>query len=243
LTQPPKVDAIFALHGRPEVGVGTIELDPLPNAACDAFDVRILGEGCHAAYPHRGRDPVVIGSAIVLALQQIVSRELSPTDEAVVSVGSFHAGDRRNVIPGEANLKGTIRTRSPDVRSRVVGAVKRISEKVAEGFGAKAEVILGESTPRVRNNESLLDLVREVSVDLFGLANTNVIAERSMGGEDFSFYLEEQGGVPGCIFRLGLGGEHPLHHERFDFNDAAIEPGCLLLANVALRFLGQGGVE
>jgi amidohydrolase len=233
----PQVEAIFALHARPEIGAGRIELEEVPSAACDAFDVRVIGVGCHGAYPHRGVDPIVIGAQILTALQQVVGRQVAPAQEAVVTVGSFSAGSRRNIIPDEALLLGTIRTRAPAVRRRVMASVRRIAEGTAAALGGRAVLSFGENTPRVHNDPELLALVDRVGVGLLGKGAVRWPAEHSMGGEDFSYYQTEQGGVPGCLFHLGVECDAPLHSPQFDFGSAALAPGILLMANLALQYL------
>lgn len=238
LREEPAVDAIFALHARPRVAPGRIELSPVPSAASDAFTIRVHGTGCHAAYPHLGTDPIAIGCQIVTALQQIVARQVAPFDSAVVSVGSFHAGSRGNIIPAEAELGGTVRTRDPRVRKQVIAAVERIVTGCARALGGRAELQLRQGYPRVCNHPALTGLVRKVGLELLGAGNVLDATEATMGAEDFAFYLEEQGGVPGCLFRLGVETEVFVHTPAFDFGHDALAPGILMAANIALQYLG-----
>jgi len=237
LTDAPAIEAIFALHARPQIGAGQIELDPVPGAATNPFELRVIGRGTHAAYPHLGIDPIAIGSQIVCALQQVVARRVAPATAAVVSVGSFQAGQSGNVIPAQAILKGTIRTREPDVRKNVVEAVRGIACEVARALGGECRVELGEGTPRLRNDPELMELVARVGMDILGEHNVIRRSQITMGAEDFSFYLEEQGGVPGCLFRLGVETNEAIHTAGFDFGSAALEPGMLMMANVAIAYL------
>ncbi len=237
LEHRPKIDAVFALHARPQVGVGRIELDSIPSASSDVFEIMVQGRGCHAAYPHLGTDPIVIGSHIVNALQQIVSRNVAPYHQAVVTVGCFQAGSRSNVIPDEAFLKGTIRTRHPQVRSKICKAVRRIAVECARALGAEARVKIKPGCHRVKNNPDLMNLVRKVGVRVLGAKNVLEARLATMGSEDFSYYLEEQGGVPGCLFRLGTGGKSFVHTPTFDFGHVALEPGILMMTNVAIQYL------
>lgn len=237
LREEPTIDAIFAMHGRPGAPQGSIELDSVPSAATNPFDIMVRGIECHGAYPHRGLDPIAIASQMVIALQQVVSRRIAPFESAVVTIGSFHAGAQRNVIPAQAALQGTIRTRDTNVQARVVEEVRRIATGTAAAFGATAEVQFLQGYPRVKNDPKLLELVRQVGGELLGQENVLDASEQTMGGEDFSFYLSEQGGVPGCLFRLGLGNCAHLHTAQFDFPDSALPYGILMLANIALRYL------
>ncbi len=237
LTEEPAIEAIFALHARHQIGVGQIELDPVPGAATDPFVLRVIGRGTHAAYPHLGIDPIVIGSQIVCALQQVVARRVAPGTAAIVSVGSFQAGQSGNIIPGQAILKGTIRTREPDVRKNVVEAVRVLADEIARALGGECRVEIEEGTPRLRNDPELMDLVAGVGMETLGEHNVFRRSQLTMGAEDFSFYLEEQGGVPGCLFRLGVETDEAIHTAGFDFGSAAIESGILMMANIAITYL------
>jgi amidohydrolase len=236
----PKVAGIFALHARPQIRAGEIELDLVPGAASNPFEIRIIGKGCHAAYPHMGIDPIPIGCLIVNSLQQVVSRQVPPFKRAVVSVGAFHAGSRGNVIPEEAVLRGTIRTRDPQVQKKVVESVGRITQEIAGAFGAKVDVRIESGTPRVANAPRLMELVRQVGIDALGAGKVKDAEEATMGAEDFGCYLEEQGGVPGCLFRLGVETDESVHSARFDFGHQALEPGILMMSNLAIRYLSGG---
>ena len=238
--QNPKVAGIFALHARPQIRVGEIELDMVPGAASNPFEIRITGKGCHAAYPHMGIDPIPIGCLIVNSLQQVVSRQVAPFKRAVVTVGAFHAGSRGNVIPEEAVLRGTIRTRDPQVQKQVVESVGRITQEITGAFGAEADVRIESGTPRVANTPRLMELVRQVGTDVLGADKVKDAEEATMGAEDFGCYLEEQGGVPGCLFRLGVETDESVHSSRFDFGHQALEPGILMMSNLAIRYLSGG---
>jgi amidohydrolase len=240
LRDKPEIQAIFALHSRPQIGPGQIELDPIPSAASNAFEIRILGKSTHAAYPHEGTDPIAIGSQIVTALQQVVSRQVAPFDTVVVTVGSFQAGNRGNVIPPEALLRGTIRTRDPQLRDRVIESVTRIAEGCAGALGGRARIEFKTGYPRVRNHPGLMDLVRRTGVDLLGPENVLDATRPTMGAEDFAFYLEEQGGVPGCLLRLGVQTDEPVHSAFFDFGHEALQTGILMMTNIAVQYLNEG---
>lgn len=236
LVKPKRIEAIFGLHARPQICAGQIELDSVPNAATNPFTISIIGQGCHAAYPHLGIDPIVVGSQIVNSLQQLVSRRLDPFDTVVVSVGSFNSGNSGNIIPSEAELSGTIRTRNPAVQEKVKSMLESICVFTAQAFGAKVDVKIGSGSARVYNNPELISLVREVGYKTLGSENILTAEMPTMGGDDFSFYLEEQGGVPGCLFRLGVASNHPVHTDKFDFGHEATETGILMMVNIALCY-------
>lgn len=182
-------------------------------------------------------DPITIGCQVVSSLQQIVSRQVAPYQAAVVTVGSFRAGEKGNVIPDEAVLKGTIRTRDPRVAKKAMASVRRIAKGCSQALGGRALVRIETGYPRVHNHRGLMSLVRTVGIELLGKRNVLEAKDATMGAEDFAFYLEEQGGVPGCMFRLGLVTNTPVHTGSFDFGHEPLEPGILMMTNVALRFL------
>ncbi len=236
----PEVDAIFALHGSSEINPGQIRLAPIPNAAMMSFRVDISGRGAHGAAPHVSVDPILIGAQIVVAAQSIVSRETRPDTPAVISICAFNGGTKENIIPDGARLLGTIRAVEMPVLRGLARRLGRVARGVAKSLRGSAEFSdFGQYPPTV-NDPGLLEMVRGVGTELLGRRNVLQATEQRMGAEDFSFYLSSQGGVPGVIFRLGVESETNLHTSRFDFGSAALEPGILMLANVALAALEQG---
>lgn len=233
------VEAIFALHGRERIQLGQIETAEIPYAAMDDINITVRGQGCHAAYAHLGKDPIVMAAHLVTALQTVVSREVAPGKEAVVTIGLFQGGTRRNIIPDSVRLEGTIRSRHPEVRERLHASVRRICEQVPQALGGSAEVEILPGYPMVRNNKDLLDLVRRVGGELFGEENVIEAADPVMGSEDFAFYLEEQGGVPGAMFSLGVETNEHLHSSYFDFGEKALIPGMTIMSRLALEFLSS----
>jgi amidohydrolase len=236
----PDVAAIFGLHSWSTVRAGQIELSPTPNVAMNGFRMDIKGKGGHGAHPDVCVDPVVIGAQIITAAQTIVSRERRPDQPAVLSFCSFNAGTKDNIIPDSARVLGTIRAMDMQTLRAVRRALGRLARGVAESMRAQVTIVDSETYPPVRNDPGLLELVRAVGIELLGERNVLPSREQSMGSEDFAFYLPDQGGVPGVLFRLGVGGKAGLHTARFDFGSAALEPGILMLGNVALRALERG---
>ena len=239
----PDAQAVLALHARPQIPVGTIELDEVPSAAADGFDVTVRGTSSHGAYPHLGRDAVLIAAQIICGLQQQVARRLAPQQTAVVTVGAISGGQARNVIADRVFLQGTIRTRDPGVRKDVIASVERIAEQTARAMGGSATFELLVGYPRVNNHPALMNVFRRVGGRLLGNKAVLESSEATMGADDFSYYLPEQGGVPGCIVRLGIETDQPLHTEGFDFGHESLEPGILLLGNACLAVLRGEGSE
>ncbi|HEY3328515.1 MAG TPA: M20 family metallopeptidase [Capsulimonadaceae bacterium] len=226
------VDAIFGLHGWPDLEVGQIGILKGPMmAAVDDFDIEIGGRGGHAAYPHRTVDPIVVGARIVDALQGLVSREIDPFDHAVVSVTKFVAGTTNNVIPSTALLSGTIRTLSGETRIRLVRRFHETVHGIATAAGATAIINHLPGPPPVINDDAATDRVGNVGAEAVGDENVIVLDHPSMGGEDFAVYLER---IPGSFFRLGLGDVTNLHTPTFDFTDGALPVGVEMMCRLAL---------
>jgi len=233
----PQVDGIFALHGANKVAPGRIEVTPTPYAAMASFRLEVLGRGGHGAYPDTCIDPIAIGSHIVTAAQTIVSRESGPAEPVVLSFCAFQAGTAANVIPDSAVLLGTLRAMELSVLRRVRRSLWRVARSVATGMRGKVTIEDLACYPPVKNDPELLELVRQVGCALLGRRNVGQARNQVMGSEDFSYYLPEQGGVPGAMFRLGIETTANHHTPRFDFGSAALEPGILMMANVAALFL------
>ncbi len=219
------VRAIFALHGVPLLPVGVADVrDGTSFASTDTLDIRIEGAGTHAASPHRGVDPVVAASAVVGALQSVVSRNISPTESLVITIGAIHGGTARNVIPSTVTLKGTVRTLNAATRQLALKRIPQVVEHTAAAYGATAEVCIGTGYPVLNNAAHAVDHLMAAATGLEGLELRRNSLPPSLGGEDFAYFLER---VPGALWRLGLipAGQTempPLHHPGFDFTDAAI---------------------
>ena len=219
----PKVDVAFALHGWPMLPLGVVSTRPGPLlAATDTFEARFTGRGGHAAFPHFTRDPLAVAAGAVTDLQQFASREVDPTEPAVLSVTRFHAGTANNVIADEAVIGGTARTLTPETRRHAREAVERRCRGLADAGRCDLSFTWNDGYPPTVNDPAMADLVKRLAGDKFLPA-----ARPAMGGEDFAFYLER---VPGCFFLVGLMPEgredYPaLHTERFDFTDAAMATG------------------
>ncbi|MDM7917101.1 MAG: M20 family metallopeptidase, partial [Candidatus Eisenbacteria bacterium] len=230
-----KPEAIFAMHDHSTIPYGQIAYCPGRSAAnVDDFYIKVLGRGSHGAYPHRGVDPIVIASEMVLAFQSIVSREVDAARSAVLTVGQFHAGTKSNVIPDYAELNGTVRSLEPEVRTQMQEAVLRTAKGIAAARGApEPEITYVLGTPSMYNDPKLVEETLPVLERTLGAENV-VRYEPGMGGEDFSEY---QARVPGFMFRLGVGGpgrEAPTHTATFDPDERAIPLGMRLMAAVLL---------
>jgi len=218
-----KIGEVFGLHNYPGLPVGSFAIRPGPiMAAADRIWIEIDGLGGHAARPHLAVDTVLVGAAIVNALQQIVSRNVDPIDNAVVSITLFQAGSTDNVIPATALLRGTGRSLKPETRDLLQRRVTEIAEGIARLHGARASVRYTRDYPVVVNHPAATEFATAVARDVAGETQVNPAAPPVMGGEDFAFMLQAR---PGAFIFMGNGSTANLHHPAYDFNDAAIPFG------------------
>lgn len=208
-TRFPKPDYVLALHVHESIEAGKIGYCPgYALANVDSVDITVRGIGGHGAYPHKTLDPIVLSAQMIMALQTIVSRTVSPLDPAVVTVGSIHGGTKHNIIPSEVNLQLTVRTYKPEVRRKVLDSIQRIVEDTAAAAGIPEElqptvsIAEEEFTPSTYNDPQLTN--RLVTVFRSELGEQNVLqADPVMAGEDFSRYRLEDNSIPSLIFWLG----------------------------------------
>lgn len=235
------VDGTFAIHLMADVPCGKITLEEGPRlASADIFKITVEGKGGHGSMPHQGIDVVVAGSAIIMQLQSIVSREVSPLQPVTLSIGSFHTGTRFNVIASEGVMEGTTRCFDPKIREELPKMIQRVIENTASSYRAKAklEYILG--TPPTINHKESSDIGQKSIEKLFG-RDAMVPYEKLMGGEDYSMFLEK---AQGAIAFVGIGNEaketcYSHHHGRFNMDEDALELGTALYAQYALDFLNK----
>jgi len=230
------VAMIFGGHLDRHFPTGTIAVTDGPvNASSDRFRVEITGKGGHAARPHETVDAVVVGSLFVMALQTIVSREVNPAHPSVISVGYFEAGTAANVIAGTAVLEGSIRAQDQAVREHLHRSIRRIAESLAQLHGAAIRVEIDDGTPVLVNPPVPVALAREAARKVVGEANVPQMPVANMGGEDFSYYLQQR---PGCYVRFGAHAEgtqaFPAHSSRFDFDESALAVGAQYYYHLAL---------
>lgn len=232
------VGCIFGQHGWPAMEVGTIATRGGPlMASTDEFVITVKGKGGHAAWPHECRDPVVAASAIVMALQTVVSRSTGPLEAGVCTVGRITGGTVDNIIPEEVELEGTTRALLPGVRERLEQRVREIADLTAKAHGCAAHIAWRVGYPVTRNDETLTDRAMEIVRGALGGERVMLAEQPVMGGEDFSYYGHH---VPACFFFMGLkpkGADHypELHTAAFDFNDDAIATGVELFCSLALN--------
>ncbi|SDU41323.1 M20 aminoacylase family protein [Stappia sp. ES.058] len=218
------IQEVFGMHNLPGEPVGTFHIRPGGiMAAADRLRIEIEGTGCHAAKPHEGVDTILVGTHIVQAVQSIASRNTDPLKSVVVSLTTFNAGFTDNVIPQTAVLRGTVRTLDPEIRDMAEARLKQIVPTIAEAFGAKATIHYKRDYPITSNHEAQTEFAAGIAREIAGADNVDTDVAPTMGGEDFSFMLEER---PGAFIFAGNGDTAMLHHPAYDFNDELIPVGC-----------------
>ena len=216
------IDQVYGMHNGPGIPVGSFAIRSGPiMAATDAIDIRIEGLGGHAARPHKCIDSVLVGAQLITALQSIVSRTIDPLESAVISMCEFHAGNARNVIPQTAELRGTVRTLTEEVRELVEKRVREVVAGVAQMTGAKIDLVYEPGYPVVVNHASQTDLATQVAKQVAGDGNVHEMPPL-MGAEDFAYMLQQR---PGAFIFCGNGNSAGLHHPAYNFNDDAIVYG------------------
>lgn len=239
--ESPHVDAVFGAHVDPDLPAGSVGVRyGKMYAASDIFKIVIRGAGCHGASPETGIDPIAVGAQVISTLQQIVSRRVCPTDSAVITVGSFHAGTQPNVIPDSAAIEGILRTLGDATRQRVREMLKNTVEGVCAALGAKAEIRMIESYPGIVNYDESVKLVDAAARELLGDAHVFTIDAPTMATEDFGAFIRD---IPGAFFKIGvgnpeIGATYPIHSPRFVADEAAMPALIAMHAAIALRFLG-----
>jgi amidohydrolase len=236
----PKVDAAFGIHLWNDLPVGTVGVMPGPiMASVDEFEISILGRGGHAAAPHQTVDPVLVAAHVVTALQSLVARRRNPLEEGVVSVTQVSAGHAFNVIPGRADLRGTVRTFGGRFFDDAPALIEETAQGIAGAFGARAEVRYRRLSGPLVNDAGMASLMAEVAAQVVGKDNVKS-GVRTMGGEDMSYFLQR---VPGCFAFVGSGpktGKAAPHHSAgFDIDEESLVVGAELMSQVALRYLSD----
>jgi amidohydrolase len=236
----PKVDMTLSLHLWNEKPLGWIHVAKGPiMAGAEEFKVKIIGKGGHGAIPEAAVDPIVCAAQIVSAAQTIVSRNVSPTETAVVSFTVINGGTAFNVIPQEVTMEGTIRTFEPRVREKVVRRFEELIKGVASAMGCQAEVNVKRLTPALINADEVASKVQETARRILPQANHDNSPYLTMGAEDMAFMQEK---VKGCYFFIGSNNaerqlDYGHHHPKFDFDEQALVNGVTLMSAAVMDIL------
>ncbi|WP_129600075.1 M20 metallopeptidase family protein [Anaerophilus nitritogenes] len=236
----PNVDYVTSLHVMPSIDAGYVEMKyGKLNAATNEFYIKIIGQSSHAAYPEQSIDTIVTAGYIITALQSFISRNISPLNSAVVTLGQIHGGTKNNVISGEVVMSGTLRTLDQDTRKYAKEKIKNIVENTAKAHGAKAEIKFEEGYPALINNDEVVDVLKETSERLLGTDKVLFKEFPSMGADDFSFFCQK---TKGAYYNLGCGNHAkgwnaPIHSEYFMVDEECIKTGVALQVEVLLQLL------
>jgi amidohydrolase len=237
----PRPDVAFGLHiwNHSPLGQAEIAAGPMM-AAADRWSLLVKGQGGHGALPHQTADPIVAAAQIIGALQTIVSRNTDPQKTAVVTVGTINGGTAFNIIPGQVELTGTVRTFEAEVREMVLGRLKTLCRGVASAMDVEVELQVDVLTPAVVNDAAATAFLQQVAEETLG--EDKVRGDfRTMGSEDMAFFLRE---VPGSFMFLGSanserGLDFPHHSPRFDFDEGVLPLGVAILTEMAIRYLNR----
>lgn len=231
-------DAIFGMHNHPGAAQGTFMFGKGAfMSASDTCRIKVIGRGGHAARPHQAVDPVMIAGSLIMALQTVVSRNIDPTQTAVVTIGSVHAGQASNVIPEFATMGLSIRSFSPEVRNRLQERITHLVRDQVSSYGGEVEIEYERGYPVVINSEAETDFARQVAEELVGPEQVVFPFGPVTGSEDFAYYLQHK---PGSFLRLGNGLDSVmLHNAKYDFNDANLSVGAAYWTRLVERFLNE----
>ncbi len=235
----PPVDAIFGLHVWPDLACGEVGICSGPMmAASDRFTLTVQGRGAHACYPQKGVDAISIAADIIHGAQQIVARQIDPTETVTISIGTIHGGERYNVVARQVILEGTVRTLNAQLREEVPELLRTMAEKTAAAFGGEINLAYNYGYPVLSNSAEAVDIVLDAAKSTLGVNNVKAALKPTLGAEDFANYLEH---IPGAYFWLGCRNTsrpyYPLHNPRFDIDEAALQVGANVLYKTALTAL------
>ena len=233
------VQEVYAMHNKPNLPLGAFAVCTGPiMGSVDEIRIRIEGVGGHAAFPQQTTDPLMAVSSLVQAVQSIVSRNLDPLKSAVISLTTIHGGDAFNVIPQAIELTGTVRTLDEEVRSMVERRLGKAVQGIADAFEAKGTLDYIRMYPVTVNHPDGAERAARAAAEVAGADRVDTEWSPSLGGEDFSFMLNER---PGALIFVGNGPGAGLHHPEYDFNDEAIAWGCSYWTTLVRQRLPAGG--
>lgn len=229
--QSPHVDYVIGKHVMPYLEVGDIEYRfGKMNAASDSIKITIIGKSSHGAYPEKGTDALLVASAVIQAVHTVVSRNVSPLESAVITLGMIEGGTKASTLCGEVVIKGTMRSTNEDLRNEMKERLNMIVSMTAAAFGAEGRIVFEKGYEALINNNQCVSLIKEVAEGLLDQRNLHQKEHPSMGVEDFSFFLNE---AKGAFYHLGCGNKEkgigaPLHSSTFDVDEGCMAIGVTL---------------
>lgn len=235
------VSAVFGAHVAPEYPAGTVGVRyGKAYAASNPFDIVLRGRSSHGAEPHLGSDVIIAAGALIGAIQTLVSREISPLDSAVISIGSLHAGTARNIIADEARLSGIIRCFGPEMRRLLADRLTAMANAITAAHDAEAEVRIQWGYSGIINDDAMTALVQQSAEKLLGKTSVAVEPAPSLTTEDFGEFLSR---APGSFWHVGVGRagaeNPPLHSPRFNPDESALKIAAALHAQIAWDYLNR----
>jgi amidohydrolase len=236
----PKVDYVFGLHVMPYMDAGKVELKyGKLNASTDTIDIVIKGKSGHGAYPDQGIDAIMISGYVITAIQSLVSRNISPLNSIVVSLGTITGGVKTNVIADEVVIRGTLRALDDETRNFSQARIEEIVSNTAKAFGGEGIVTFIEGYKALINHDEVVDVIKENAYNLLGKENVLIKEFPSLGAEDFSYFLDE---AKGAFFHLGCGDSKNgitanIHCDNFDINEECIKTGVLMQVENVISLL------
>lgn len=239
--QNPQPTGIIGQHVFPLLPVGKIGFrEGMYMASCDEIYLKIIGKGGHAAAPDLAVDPILIASHIIIALQQVISRNASPKQPTVLSFGNIVGKGATNIIPDEVNIAGTFRAMNEEWRASALDKITKMAESIAEGMGGKCVVEISRGYPYLQNNPELTRRIRKAAEAYVGVENVTDL-DITLGAEDFSYYSQV---IPASFYRLGTSNPSKgitsyVHTPTFDIDEDALKLGAGLMAWMAIQELGK----
>lgn len=236
--QEKGVDVIYGLHSSPDFRPGQIAVRKGPlMARPDEFKVEIIGKGGHAATPHEAVDPIVMASQVVNQLQTIVSRNVAPTEPAVVTIGKISGGSAHNIIPAKVEMLGTVRTFAQQTADMIKDRIEEIVQGVTKSSGGSYSFDFDYGYPAVDNTDWTTDNVIESASEMLGNENVVLLDDPIMAGEDFAFYQQY---FPGTFFFLGSGRKesgstYSWHHPKYNIDEECFTTGAALMASLVFK--------
>ncbi|HYE80747.1 MAG TPA: M20 family metallopeptidase [Clostridia bacterium] len=236
----PDVDYVIGLHVMPYIDAGYVELKyGKLNASSGEFFITIKGKSGHGAYPDTTIDAIVLAGNVITALQTLVSRNISPLDSVVLTIGKINGGTKNNIIADEVVMSGTLRTLDADTRKHAKAIIERIVENTAKTYGGEGRVEFTDGYDALINDDEIVDVIKETAERVLGMDKVLFKEATSMGAEDFSYYIDE---AKGAFYHLGCGNQAKgitaaLHNNNFDIDENCIKTGVQLQTECILELL------
>ncbi len=236
----PKVDAIFGLHMASDIETGKIGVKHgITNASSNEFQLEIIGKSTHGATPHLGIDAITISTKVINFLQTVISRQIDPTDNAVLTVGTINGGTQSNIISDRVYMTGTIRTFAPGLNDIIADKIKKLLEGITASMGGSFILKINRGYPTLHNHSEMVELVESAAKEIIGEENIINIQKPRLGAEDFAYFVQE---VPGAFWRLGCKDpksniELSDHSSEFDIDEDSLPIGVAMHIKTVLNFL------